>query len=76
VTCYGCSGSMDPAVSKMLFLHVPTRHPAGYPELEIAPLVQTAALVGLGFLYQGSKHRYVCILFVQLNGAGRTFYEF
>ena len=50
-------GSMDPAVSKMLLLHVPARHPNTYPDLELSPLVQAAALVALGLLYQGSAHR-------------------
>jgi hypothetical protein len=50
-------GSLDPAAAKMLFLHVPSRHPAGYPELELSPLVQAAALLGLGLLFQGSCHR-------------------
>lgn len=49
---------MDPSISKMIFLHLPTNHPAGYPELELSPLVQTAAVLALGMLYQGSRHRY------------------
>ena len=50
-------GTSDSTISKMLFLHVPTRHPAVYPELELSPLVQSAALLGVGLLYQGSCHR-------------------
>ena len=50
-------GTMDAAVSKMLFLHIPARHPHSYPDLELSPLVQAAALVGAGLLYQGSAHR-------------------
>ena len=60
--------SMDPAISKMLFLHLPSRHPAGYPELEIAPLVQTAAIVGLGLLYQESGHQSIAEILVQEIG--------
>jgi len=63
-----CRGSMDPVISKMLFLHLPNRHPAGYPELEISPLVQTAAVVGLGLLYQGSSHRSIVDILVQEIG--------
>lgn len=33
-------GSMDPTVSKMLFLHVPYSHPNSFPEIEMSPLVQ------------------------------------
>lgn len=43
----------------MLFLHLPTRHPSSYPELEISSLVQAAALLGVGLLFQGSCHRWV-----------------
>ncbi len=50
-------GTLDATTSKMLFLHVPARHPATYPELELSPLVQAAALLGVGLLYQGSCHR-------------------
>lgn len=49
--------SMDSTLTKMLFLHLPARHPIGYPDLEISPVVQCAALVGLGLLYQGSSQR-------------------
>ncbi len=51
-------GTLDPVISKMLFLHVPARHPATYPELELSPLVQASALLGVGLLYQGSCHRF------------------
>lgn len=51
-------GTSDETISKMLFLHVPTRHPAAYPELELSPLVQSAALLGVGLLFQGSCHRW------------------
>ena len=33
------------------------RHPATYPELELSHLVQSAALLGVGLLYQESCHR-------------------
>lgn len=51
---------MDPVVNKMLFLHLPMRHPNNFPEIEISPLVQTAALVGVGLLYQETSNRWVC----------------
>ena len=52
-------GSVDATLSKMLCLHIPTLLPAAFAEMEVAPVVQTAALLGVGFLYQGSAHRYV-----------------
>jgi anaphase-promoting complex subunit 1 len=50
-------GKMDTTISKMLFLHIPARHPAHYPELELSSLIQAAALVGVGLLYLESSHR-------------------
>ena len=52
-----CRGSQDATISKTLFLHLPTRHPSSYPELDISPLVQAAALAGVGLLFQGTAHR-------------------
>ena len=49
-------GSMDATSSKMLFLHIPARHPTSYPELELSTSVQAAALMGVGLLYLGSAH--------------------
>ena len=41
----------------MLCLHIPTLLPAAFAEMDVAPVVQTAALLGVGFLYQSSAHR-------------------
>ena len=48
--------SMDVMVSKMLCLHVPAFLPA-HLESEISLQVKTAAVVGIGLLYEGSAHR-------------------
>ena len=55
--CCCCRGSQDATISKTRFLHLPTRHPSSYPELDISPLVQAAALAGVGLLFQGTAHR-------------------
>ncbi|EKX35535.1 hypothetical protein GUITHDRAFT_118345 [Guillardia theta CCMP2712] len=52
--------TMDEAVFRMLYVHIPSLHPANYPDLEVASPVQTAAIMGLGLLYMGSKHRRIC----------------
>ncbi|RMZ57437.1 hypothetical protein APUTEX25_004271 [Auxenochlorella protothecoides] len=52
-------GLRDAAVSKMLLLHLPSRHPSTYPDLEIPASVQGAALIGLGLVHLGSCHRRV-----------------
>ena len=52
-------GSMHHAIAKMLCLHVPALHPPSFTELEleVPALVQIAALLGIGLLYQGCAHR-------------------
>jgi anaphase-promoting complex subunit 1 len=50
-------GTMDPTVSKMLYLHVPARHPNIYPELDMSAIVQSAALMGIGLIYEGTCNR-------------------
>jgi anaphase-promoting complex subunit 1 len=54
----GCAasraGTGDTATSRMLFLHLPARHPASYPELALPSLVQSAALLAVGLLHQGT----------------------
>ena len=45
-------GTMEATTNRMLFLHLPTRHPANLPELELSSIVQAAALMGVGLLYQ------------------------
>ncbi len=51
------AGTGDPTLTKMLYLHVPGRHPVGYPDFEMSSLVQAAALMGLGLLYRDSCNR-------------------
>jgi len=46
--------SMDRSVSKMLCLHIPSLLPAPFAEIEVAAASQTAALIGIGLLYQGT----------------------
>ena len=50
-------GIMNPDASKMCFLHLPTRHPSAFPEVELSPAVQAAALLSVGLLYEGTAHR-------------------
>ncbi|WOL06876.1 anaphase-promoting complex subunit 1 isoform X1 [Canna indica] len=49
-------GTMQPEVSRMLYLHVPSRHQLSFPELELPTNLQSAALVSIGLLYEGSAH--------------------
>ena len=44
-------------MAKMLSIHVPALLPATSAEVDVPPMVQTAALMGVGLLYQGTAHR-------------------
>ena len=50
-------GSADTLLSKTLCLHLPALLPPRHWDIEITPVVQTAALTGLGLLHCGSAHR-------------------
>lgn len=50
-------GTMDPNVSKLLVMHIPYLLPPSLPEMEVASVVQMAAVMGVGLLYQGTCHR-------------------
>ncbi|KAL1825219.1 hypothetical protein ACET3Z_011997 [Daucus carota] len=49
-------GTMHPAISKSFYVHIPARHPSSFPELELPTLLQSAALLSVGLLYEGSAH--------------------
>ncbi|GMI87289.1 pollen calcium-binding protein 1, EMBRYO DEFECTIVE 2771, anaphase promoting complex 1 [Hibiscus trionum] len=49
-------GTMQPSIAKCLYVHIPAHHPSSYPELELPTLLQTAALMSLGLLFEGSAH--------------------
>ncbi|KAK3229272.1 hypothetical protein Dsin_001153 [Dipteronia sinensis] len=48
-------GAMQPSISKSLYVHIPARHPRSV-ELEVQPIFQSAALMSVGLLYEGSAH--------------------
>ena len=52
-------GTGDSATSRMCFLHLPTRHPMSFPEIELPSLVQSCALLSVGLLYQGTAQRLI-----------------
>jgi len=51
------AGTSHGPTSRTLFLHLPSKHPASFPELELPHTVQAAALLGVGLLYRGTAHR-------------------
>lgn len=48
-------GTMQPAISKCLYVHIPARNPPSF-EVELQTLVQSAGLMSVGLLYEGSAH--------------------
>ncbi|CAN0243081.1 unnamed protein product, partial [Discosporangium mesarthrocarpum] len=50
-------GSADLATHKMLCLHVPSLLPPPFVDMDVSSVTQTAALAGVGLLYQGTSHR-------------------
>ncbi|TMW68650.1 hypothetical protein Poli38472_006118 [Pythium oligandrum] len=53
----GLEMSLERSVSKMLCLHIPSLLPPPFAEFSVPASTQTAALLGLGILYEGSGHR-------------------
>ncbi|XVF84048.1 hypothetical protein PTKIN_Ptkin16aG0543300 [Pterospermum kingtungense] len=49
-------GTMQPAIAKCLYVHIPAQYPSSFPELELPTLLQTAALMSVGLLFEGSAH--------------------
>ena len=63
------TGSCDTTVTKMWTLHISALLPSSFGEMSISAVVQSAAQLGVGLLYQGSAHRLMCE--VLLNEVGR-----
>ncbi|RDW55077.1 hypothetical protein B0I75DRAFT_171853 [Yarrowia lipolytica] len=50
-------GTMDAKLTKVLSVHIGALLPVGSNDLNVGGSMQTAGLVGIGFLYLGSQHR-------------------
>ena len=50
-------GTCDPTVSKMLCLHIPSLLPLSFSSIDVSAPAHSAAVTGIGILYQGSSHR-------------------
>eukprot|EP01138_Halocafeteria_seosinensis_P000151 gb/GECG01000157.1/.p1 GENE.gb/GECG01000157.1/~~gb/GECG01000157.1/.p1 ORF type:complete len:1938 (+),score=178.80 gb/GECG01000157.1/:1-5814(+) len=49
--------SLNTLVNKALTLHLPAAIPGGSGDIEVPEQVQCAAILGLGYLYESSRHR-------------------
>lgn len=61
-------GTMHNQFGKLFSVHIPALHPPAARDLEVAADVQAAALLGMGMLYQGSKHRRMTEVFLDEIG--------
>ena len=52
-------GSMDNTISKMLCMHILAFHPPTFPELDVSSNLQTAAIMGIALLFQGTANRFM-----------------
>ena len=52
-------GTMDPAATKVLSIHVEALLPPTSTELDVPPVVQVAAVLGVGLLYQSSGQHHI-----------------
>ena len=52
-------GTMDMSAIKILSIHVEALLPSSSTELDVPSVVEVAAVLGIGFLYQGSGHRHI-----------------
>ena len=50
-------GSMDTLITRLLSVHVTRMLPPGAAELNLSPLTQTSAMMGIGLLYCQTQHR-------------------
>lgn len=50
-------GTMDGTITRLLSVHVTRLLPPGSADLNIAPLTQTAGIMGIGLLYANTQHR-------------------
>uniref|UniRef100_T1J8K9 Uncharacterized protein n=1 Tax=Strigamia maritima TaxID=126957 RepID=T1J8K9_STRMM len=52
-------GTMDMAITKLLSIHVEALLPPTSTELDVPHVVQVAAILGIGLVYQGTNHRHM-----------------
>ncbi|PFH56387.1 hypothetical protein XA68_16591 [Ophiocordyceps unilateralis] len=50
-------GTMDSLITRLLSVHATRMLPRGAAELNLSPLTQTSAMMGIGLLYSNSQHR-------------------
>lgn len=50
---------MDVATTKIMSIHLEALLPPTSTELDVPPMLQVAAVLGVGLLYQGSVHRHI-----------------
>ncbi len=49
--------TMDASITRLLGIHIPSLYPPSSTDLEVPSNLQTAAIMGMGLLYQETAHR-------------------
>ena len=61
-------GTMDTSAVKVMSIHVEALLPPTSTELDVPPVVQVAAVMGIGLLYQGSGHSHIAEVLLEEIG--------
>lgn len=61
-------GTMDTSAVKVMSIHVEALLPPTSTELDIPPVVQVSAVMGIGLLYQGSGHSHIAEVLLEEIG--------
>ena len=61
-------GTMDTSAVKVMSIHVEALLPPTSTELDVPPVVQVAAVMGIGLLYQGSGHSHIAEILLEEIG--------
>lgn len=59
-------GKRDLGISHMLTLHIPELRQFQQTEYELSPLIESAAILGIAFLFESSGHRHITETFLSL----------
>lgn len=66
------TGTMDTYMVRIVSLHIEAMLPPTGIEIDVDVVVEPAALVSLGFLYQGTAHRHIAQVLLQEIGMFKT----
>jgi anaphase-promoting complex subunit 1 len=65
-------GTMHVDIAKLLTIHLPSLHASSSTDLEVPASLQTAALLGVGLLYESTCHRHMTEVLLEEMGRRAT----